>query len=73
MIGAMRFGVTLPNAGLGNDPTVLAELVAMVRSERGDEPFDFVLEAAWMYMYETPGRPDAIRRRIRKGPPRCDT
>lgn len=27
------------------------------------------LEAAWMYMYETPGRPDAIRRRIRKGPP----
>ena len=28
------------------------------------------LDGVWMYMYETPGRPDAIRRRIRKGPPR---
>lgn len=28
------------------------------------------LDGVWIYMYETPGRPDAIRRRIRKGPPR---
>lgn len=28
------------------------------------------LDGVWMYMYETPGSPDAIRRRIRKGPPR---
>ena len=28
------------------------------------------LDATWMYMYETPGRPDAIRRRLRQGPPR---
>jgi len=76
----------------------LRELVAIVRSQRVDEPFDVVvenltpehdpsasaaytrelaaagatwfLEAAWMYMYETPGRPDAIRRRLRQGPPR---
>src|SRR4051794_19201407 len=25
-IGSMRYGVTLPNAGLGGDPTVLADL-----------------------------------------------
>jgi alkanesulfonate monooxygenase SsuD/methylene tetrahydromethanopterin reductase-like flavin-dependent oxidoreductase (luciferase family) len=31
------------------------------------------LEAVWIYMYETPGRPDAIRRRIRAGPPARDT
>jgi hypothetical protein len=70
----------------------------MVRSQRGDDAFEVVvenltqehdpsasaaytralaaagatwfLEAAWMYMYETPGRPDAIRRRLRQGPPR---
>jgi alkanesulfonate monooxygenase SsuD/methylene tetrahydromethanopterin reductase-like flavin-dependent oxidoreductase (luciferase family) len=80
------------------EPQELGELVAMVRSQRGDDAFEVVvenltqehdpsagaaytralaaagatwfLEAAWMYMYETPGRPDAIRRRIRQGPPR---
>jgi alkanesulfonate monooxygenase SsuD/methylene tetrahydromethanopterin reductase-like flavin-dependent oxidoreductase (luciferase family) len=80
------------------EPEELRELVAMVRSARGDDAFEVVvenltqehdpsasaaytrslaaagatwfLEAAWMYMYETPGRPDGIRRRIRQGPPR---
>ena len=28
------------------------------------------LDGVWMYMYETPGQPDAIRRVIRKGPPK---
>ena len=28
------------------------------------------LDSTWIYVYETPGRPDAIRRRIRRGPPR---
>jgi alkanesulfonate monooxygenase SsuD/methylene tetrahydromethanopterin reductase-like flavin-dependent oxidoreductase (luciferase family) len=28
------------------------------------------LDSVWLYLYETPGTPDAIRRRIRKGPPR---
>ena len=33
----MRFGVTLPNAGLGDDPTVLAELArTSLRRKIGD-------------------------------------
>ena len=75
----------------------LRELVALVVAQRGDEPFDVVIEelipehdpdaaaasarawaaagatwlldSAWIYMYETPGKPDAVRRRIRQGPP----
>jgi hypothetical protein len=28
------------------------------------------LEGLWVYIYETPGRPDPIRRQIDAGPPR---
>ena len=46
-----------------------AEAVAMAR-RFADAGATWFLDAAWIYMYETPGRPDAIRRRLRQGPPR---
>ena len=34
-----------------------------------DAGVTWYLDGVWVYLYETPGRADAIRRRIRKGPP----
>ena len=64
--GDARYDVVIEGLTREDDPDGAAAYTRAL-AEAGAT---WYLDGVWMYMYETPGRPDAIRRRIRKGPPR---
>jgi hypothetical protein len=57
----VRFGVTLPNVGVGNDPMTVVDR---------DAGATWLLEAVWQSMYRHAGDPGPMLERIRKGPPK---